>query len=297
MGAPVRIGRFALGAAGKGLTLANSLRSDTRTRSVLRAPTTSFNAPIGPRRELSFSSVSLEDVRKLKEHHGVKLNDVVLALCASALRAYLLGRDELPEAPLVSGVPVSTRAEGDLTQNNQISTMFVSLATDVEDPVERLKEIHHSSQSAKEMTKALSARQIQSIGEVASPLLLATAMRAVYRGQLMSRSPVRINTVVSNVPGPPIPLYICGAKVTGMFPSSVILEGMGINLTVISYVDRIDFGVHVDPDLVPDPWAISDAIGTSLAELMDASGLGQPTPVVDPFDPPSTTPLEPAAST
>jgi diacylglycerol O-acyltransferase len=294
LGAPARIGRFALGAAGKGVTMANTLRRDTRTRSVLRAPTTSFNAPIGPRRELSFASVALADVRKLKEAHGVKVNDVVLALCGSALRAYLLGRDELPEEPLVSGVPVSTRAEGDMTQNNQISTMFVSLATNVADPVERLMEIHQSSQSAKEMTKALSARQIQSIGEVASPLLLATAVRAVYRGQLMSRSPVRINTVVSNVPGPPMPLYMCGAQITGIFPSSVILEGMGINLTVVSYVDRVDFGIHVDPDLVPNPWAISDGIAGALAELMTASGLGAPSPVVDPFDPPVTAAVEDA---
>ena len=142
--------------------------------------------------------------------------------------------------------------------DNQITNMFVSLATDVEDPVERLQAINRSTTSAKAMTKALGARQIQSLGEVASPLILGTAIRAVYRTQLMSKSPVRVNTLVSNVPGPQVPLYMCGAKVAGIYPSSVILEGMGVNITVFSYLDRLDFGIHVDPDLVPDPWVIAE---------------------------------------
>jgi hypothetical protein len=90
---------------------------------------------------------------------------------------------------------------------------------------------------------------------------------------------MRINTLVSNVPGPPMPLYMAGAKVVGIFPSSVILEGMGLNITVFSYMDRMDFGVQVDPDLVPDPWVIAEGIPAALAELMEKSNLGSPTPV------------------
>jgi len=213
----------------------------------------------------------------------VKVNDVVLALVGGALRQYLSTLGELPDAPLVSGVPVSTRAEGDTTQDNQISTMFTSLATDLADPIERLQAVHASTQGAKEMQRAIGARQIQSIGEVATPLLLGTAIRTLYRSELMSRSPLRINTLVSNVPGPPFDLYTCGAKVTGIFPSSVILEGMGLNVTVMSYGERLDFGLHVDPDLVPDPWAIAAAVPEAMAELMGASGLGEPTAVADPF--------------
>jgi len=133
------------------------------------------------------------------------------------------------------------------------------------------------------MSKAVRARQIQSLGEVASPLIIGTAIRTIYRTNLMNRAPMRINTVVSNVPEPRFPLYMCGARVTGIFPSSIILEGMGLNVTVFSYLDRIDFGFHVDPDLVPDPWTISAAVPEALAELLAGSGLPAPTPVADSF--------------
>lgn len=280
---PLRMGRYLAGATAKGLTMAQRVRDDEENRAILRAPKTPFNAPIGSRRELAFSSVALDDVRALKEAHDVKVNDVVLALTAGALRSYLLDLGELPEQPLVTAVPVSTRAEGDTALDNQISNMFVSLATDVVDPVKRLLAIHASSQSAKEMSKAVRARQIQSLGEVVSPLIIGTAIRTIYRTNLMNRSPMRINTVVSNVPGPPFPLYMCGARVTGVFPSSIILEGMGLNVTVFSYVDRIDFGFHVDPDLVPDPWTISAAVPEALEELLDASSLPGPASVANSF--------------
>ncbi len=133
------------------------------------------------------------------------------------------------------------------------------------------------------MRNAIGAREIQSIGEVASPLILSTAIRTIYRTSLMSRIPLRVNTVVSNVPGPDVPLYMCGGKVIAVFPSSVILEGMGLNVTIFSYLDRVDFGIHIDPDLVPDVWTLADRVPAALADLMDASGLGDPTPVEAPI--------------
>jgi WS/DGAT/MGAT family acyltransferase len=281
---PLRMARYVSALAGKGVTAVNRIRSDAENRAILRAPKTPFNGSVGPRRELGFSSVAMADVHALKKRHDVKVNDVVLALTAGALRSYLSKDGVLPDAPLVSGVPVSTRAEGDKSMDNQVSMMFVSLATDVSDPIQRLLAIKKSTQSAKAMSKAISAREIQSLGEVASPMILGTAIRTVYRTQLMSRMPMRINTLVSNVPGPPIPLYMCGGKVTGVYPSSVILEGMGLNVTVFSYLDRLDFGLQVDPDLVPDVWTIAEYIPAALAELMEASGLGAPTPVAMPFE-------------
>jgi WS/DGAT/MGAT family acyltransferase len=280
---PYRMARYFGGLAAKGVTMADNVRKDDENRAILRAPDTPFNGSVGPRRELAFSSIAMADIHAIKQAHGVKVNDVVLAICGGALRRYLEKHDVLPEAPLVSAVPVSTRAEGDTTFDNQITNMFVSLATDVEDPLERLKAINRSTTSAKAMTKALGARQIQSLGEVASPLILGTAIRAIYRTQLMTKSPVRVNTLVSNVPGPQVPLYMCGAKVVGIYPSSVILEGMGVNITVFSYLDRLDFGIHVDPDLVPDPWVIASGVTEALTELMMASGLGSPTSVDAPF--------------
>jgi len=280
---PLRVARYMSALATKGVTAITRIHSDGENRAILRAPKTPFNAPIGPRRELAFSSVALEDLKSLKKLHDVKVNDVVLAVTAGALRRYLEKHDALPDAPLVTAVPVSTRAKGDTSLDNQISNMFVSLATDIADPVERLQAIRKSTQSAKAMSKAIGARDIQSIGEVASPLILGAAVRAIYRTQLMSGIPLRINTVVSNVPGPSVPLYMCGGRVVAVFPSSVILEGMGLNVTVFSYIDRLDFGLQVDPDLVPDVWLIAEEIPVALAELMEASGLGSPTPVDLPF--------------
>ena len=280
---PLRLARYAAGMVGKAAAAVGHMTRDEQNRAILRAPVTPFNAPIGPRRELAFASVAMQDVHALKVAHDVKVNDVVLAVTAGALRRYLEKHDALPDSALVTAVPVSTRSDGDQSMDNQISNMFVSLATDVTDPIERLQAIQRSTQSAKAMRNAIGAREIQSIGEVATPLILGTAIRTIYRTSLMSRLPLRVNTVVSNVPGPNIPLYICGGKVVAIFPSSVILEGMGLNVTVISYLDRVDFGVLVDPDLVPDVWVLANEVPAALAELMDASGLGQPTPVRTPL--------------
>jgi diacylglycerol O-acyltransferase / wax synthase len=118
---------------------------------------------------------------------------------------------------------------------------------------------------------------------VASPAILSRAIKTIYRTNLMSRMPMRINTVVSNVPGPPVPLYMCGGKVVAVFPSSVILEGMGLNVTVFSYLDRVDFGILVDPDLVPDIWVLANEVRGALGDLMDASGLGEPNHVEMPL--------------
>lgn len=279
---PLRTARYVMGLAGKGLAALQSIR-DEENRAILRAPVTPFNPAIGPRREVAFASVSLADVHAVKGKHDVKVNDVVLALVAGTLRRYLEKHDALPDAPLVTSVPVSTRPAGDSRLDNQISNMFVSLATDVADPVERLLAIRRSTKSAKEMRNAIGAREIQSIGEVATPLILGGAIRAIYRTSLMTRIPLRVNTVVSNVPGPNVPLYMCGGKVVAIFPSSVILEGMGLNVTVISYLDRIDVGILADPDLVPDIWVLAGEVPAALGELMDASGLGQPTPVEVPL--------------
>ena len=273
---PLRTARYLNGMLAKGVAAVQSVRNHEENRAILKAPVTPFNAAIGPRREMAMASVSMADVRAIKEKHDVKVNDVVLALVGGSLRRYLDKHDVLPETALVASVPVSIRPEGNTELNNQISNMFVSLATDIEDPIERLQAVTKSTQSAKAMRNAIGAREIQSIGEVASPAILSRAIKTAYRTNLMTRMPMRINTVVSNVPGPPVPLYMCGGKVVGVFPSSVILEGMGLNVTVFSYLDRVDFGILVDPDLVPDIWVLANEVKGAITDLMEASGLGQP---------------------
>jgi WS/DGAT/MGAT family acyltransferase len=244
-----------------------------------------FNSgSIGPHRHSSFSSVGLADVRALKDELGVKLNDIVLALVSGALREHMLRHGEMPESSLAAQVPVSTRVADDTDQTNQVATMSATLATNVDDPLERVRVIHQSTQSAKELTDAVRARKIQSIGEVAPPLLIGLASRAMWASNISDRLPRVANVVVSNVSGPPIPIYMCGAKVTGIYASSVLLAFAGLNVTLMSYIDRVDFGFTTDPDMVEDPWDIADGIQDALVELMEAAGLGKPAPVHDPFD-------------
>ncbi len=279
---PYEFARFVTGMAAKTITALDSFRTDENTRAVLSRPATPINGSVGPRRELAFASVSLTDVIALKDKHGVKVNDVVVAVCAGALRRYLERLDALPDASLVTAVPISTRPKGDRSHSNQVTTMFVKMATDVDDPVERLQAIACATASTKAMSRAMGAHEIQSIGEVAAPIVLSAAIKGVYRSHLIPRIPAVANTLVSSVPGPPVPVYLCGARVTAIYPSSILVDGTGLNITVMSYEDRLDFGLNVDPDIMSDPWFLAGAFADAIDELRDASGLTA-TPVADPF--------------
>ena len=279
---PGRMLRYAARSAQRGITMATFARRNPTP--LLGAPSTPFNGQVHSRRLLAFGAVALSDVRRIKDEMGVKVNDVILALVAGALRRYLAGMDALPDKALIAAVPLSTRVADDAEQTNQVANMSASLATDIDDPVERLKTIYANTQSAKAMTEAIRARKIQSVGEVAPPLFFNIASRAVWASNITRRMPVVMNVIVSNVPGPPIPLYSAGAKVRGIYAASVLMFNAGMNFTVMSYEDRLDFGITVDPDLVPDPWAVADALKAALAELFEALKLGSPTEVHDPFD-------------
>lgn len=279
----VNLTRYAGQLTRRGIALLDYGRDHPTQLLPTNVPRVAWNDKVGPHRACAFTSVSLSDLKRIKEHIGVKVNDIVLALCSGAFRLYLDENGGIPEQPLYTSCPVSTRADGDNTLDNQISNMFVSLATDVDDPIERVHAIAESSRNAKGMSEAMQAKQIQSLGETAPPLVLNSAVRAIHATGAMNAMPTVVNTVVSNVPGPPFPLYFGGALATGMFPGSVILEAMGLNVTVISYVDRVDFGFAADPELVPDLWDMADDIPRALAELLDAADLGAPTHIDDPW--------------
>ncbi|HET7530767.1 MAG TPA: wax ester/triacylglycerol synthase family O-acyltransferase [Mycobacteriales bacterium] len=245
-------------------------RNVTLSSTGLRAPATPFNRSIGPHRRWAFRSLPFEPVRMVKNAAGVTVNDVVMALCAGALRRWLAGCDALPASPLIAAVPVSVRTDEQKgTHGNRVSSMIAPLPTNLADPRERLRAAHDAMRAAKDQHGALPADLLADVTQFAMPALAGQAARLSARLRLVERiSP--FNLIVSNVPGPNIPLYYAGARLLAYLPLSAIADGQGLNITVISYGGQMHFGVIGDRDLVPDLEALADALDAELAELTDA---------------------------
>ncbi len=232
----------------------------------LTAPRTVFNAPLTPHRRVAMASVSLDEVKAVKNALGCTLNDVVLATATGALRTYLLSLDALPDRPLLAACPVSIReGSDDIESANKVSAMFVSLPTQLEDPGARLEAIKESTRGAKDEHHAVGARTIMELGELGGPRTFGLANR--FLGGLAGRGPVPVNLVISNVPGPPLPLYLAGARLTSMLPLGPPIDGAGLNITVLSYIDRVDWGFIACRELAPHFQRLADAIPAAHAEL------------------------------
>jgi diacylglycerol O-acyltransferase len=206
------------------------------------------------------------------------LNDVVLSIVSGALRRYLEARNEMPDRSLIAAVPVSVRAdeEKDVVGSNKVSAMFSTLATDVDDPVERLKAIHEANKGAKEEHKAIGADMLTKWGELAAPTTFSLAARMYAGLKLADRHAVVHNLVISNVPGPPFPLYFAGAKLVALYPLGPIFDGAALNITVVSYMDQLFFGLIGCRETV-DVWAIARDIPEAFAELSKAADAATPT--------------------
>jgi WS/DGAT/MGAT family acyltransferase len=217
-----------------------------------RAPATPFNQPITPHRRVAFRSVDLGVVKAVKNARGVSVNDVVLAMCAGALRRWLTDHDALPEAPLVAMIPVSIRDPASKgTLGNKVSAMLAMLPTNLHDPEKRLEIAHAATQVAKAQQAAIPQGLVDQISDFAVPALTARAARVVFATGLLQRLPP-FNVTISNVPGPNVPVYLCGAKLLAYYPLSVVTSGQGLNITVVGYLGRLDFGLTSCRELVPD---------------------------------------------
>jgi diacylglycerol O-acyltransferase len=236
------------------------------------APRMVFNGPVSAHRRVAFGTLSLKTVKEIKNAQGTTVNDVIVAICAGGLRAWLQEHGELPDDPLVAMIPVSVRTpEQRGTFGNRVSTMAVAIPTDLDDPLERLAAAHEALRSAKDAHSAIPATLMQDAAQFVPPAIHARASRVTLR--LSARNAVSpiFNVVISNVPGSATPLYSAGARLLANYPVSAVADGMGLNITVLSYEDRLDFAIVADREQVSDAWPLMDALGVALNELKAAS--------------------------
>ena len=236
----------------------------------LTAPRVRFNGAIGPERVVAFVDVPLADVKSIKSAVGGTFNDAVIAITGGALRRYLQSHDELPESSLVAVVPVSVRRGEDDNAANRTSAMFTSLGTDVEDPLERLKVVRQANKVGKGDQSAAGDDLVAKVSEVAPGNTLSALARFYSALRLADRGPVVHNVVVSNVMGPPIQIYLAGAKVECLFPLGPVLEGPGLNITIVSYRDRVGFGLIASADNLPDIEYLAKQFRSAVDETLQA---------------------------
>jgi diacylglycerol O-acyltransferase len=236
------------------------------------APRTSFNGPVTSRRQVAWAGVSLDDVKAVKNAFACTVNDVVLAVCAGALRTYLDGHGEHPDGDLIALVPVSVRSDDGLpTTANLLSPMLVSLATAVDHPVERLQAVAASARRAKDQEREVGFDVVLDWAQVVMPGVASGAAKWASRLRLADHVRPPCNVIVSNVPGPPIALYLAGARVDAVFPMGPVADGVGLNITVLSYVGRMCFGVVADKRSGPAADALAGLLAPALGELVKAA--------------------------
>jgi len=241
------------------------------------APRTSFNGAVSNRKRFASLSVPLEDVKLVGSVFEATVNDVVLACVSGGLRLLLEARGEAIDRPLVAMVPVSTRPEGEgEALGNQISGMLVSLASDIEEPVRRLDAIAESARVAKEQEKLHRGRFVGDLAQIALPALTTRLARAVAGARLFDKVRPPFNVTVSSVRGPDFSLFCAGSRVVDLFPVGPIAEGIGLNVTVFSYLDRMHFGLFACRKLLPELEELGTYVDDALAELvacaLDARG-------------------------
>ena len=231
------------------------------------APRTPLNQPITARRAVSFTGTTLDALDKVRRDTGSTVNDVVLAIVGGALRRYLIRERALPASPLLALVPVSTRERQEATGGNQLSALITTLATDIDDPVERLAQITRVTNVVKRRHQETGLGSLIGLTDVVPPRTGQTVARLAGQLGVARWGPIAYNVVVSNVPGPDVPFYCNGALVEAAYPMGPITDWSAINVTVVSYRRHLSFGVVACPDVVPDIERLRDDIDTAIDAL------------------------------
>lgn len=233
----------------------------------LFGPRTRLNVTVGGRRAFAGAQVPLSDAKAIAHALGGTVNDVVLALCSGALRAYLQSHDELPAASLIAAVPVSLRDAGDTSQNTQATMVQVDLATRVDDVLERFATIRDSTASMKSTMTGLRSILPTDFPSLGMPWLVPGLVRLYGRAKIAERLRPPANLVISNVAGPRVPLYLAGARMLTYWPMSIVVHGMALNVTVESYDGTLHFGLVACARALPDVRDLADCLRAAHAEL------------------------------
>ncbi|WP_278314230.1 wax ester/triacylglycerol synthase family O-acyltransferase [Lolliginicoccus levis] len=237
-------------------------------------PMTPFNRRITARRSIATTSIPLADIKTAKNAWGCTVNDIVMALCTTAIRRWLSDNDALPAKPIVASMPVSVRtAEQHGTAGNQIGFMPTILPTHEPDAAQRITHLTHGIAAAKQRFADAPATLLHHATEALPQFLHGVASRAVFATAGVAAPP--FNLLISNVPGPQMPLYVAGAKVLHNYPVSVISDFTGgLNITVMSYNGNIDFGLVTCPDLIPDIDTLARHLHDAMAEILQLAAVG-----------------------
>ncbi len=261
---PRTLGGLAGDAAGTLRGLRDTLASLTGGAS---APRTPLNVAITGERGFASVECALEDVKKVSRVHDATVNDVILAACSGALRRWLLLHDALPAAPLTTAVPFSTRDPGNTDNSIQVSFMSVDLHTDLASPHARLKAIHDSAIEAKATAAKVKTMMPGDLPSVGLPWLLGGVARVLMRPEVVERLPLPTNVVISNVAGPPFPLYVAGARALTYSPVSIPYHGCALNITVYSYDGKLFFGLTGARNALPDLRDLAEGVRVELQLL------------------------------
>lgn len=258
------------------------MRTSWRVVQTLRrrgdGPTLPFTAPrvclsrsITPRRAASFAVFGIDDVKEVRRAFGVTFNDVVMAMASGVIRSWLAEADDLPDRPLVAAIPTSVRSEAGAQAGNDVSAIFGALPVHLDDPADRVGFVAREMPGAKAFHQNLGPRTLGSLALVAPWNLTSVLFRAYSDLGLADRLPPAVNLVLTSVPGPPVPLYCAGARMEGMFPLGPIFDGAALNVSVVSYTDRVCVGFLTCPDVCPPEQRLADAVPAEIEALLDAA--------------------------
>jgi diacylglycerol O-acyltransferase len=235
-------------------------------------PRTSFNVSLSPQRTFAMTGLPLGALQDVRRATGTTLNDVYLAVCAGALRRYLVEREELPGRPLVASVPVSTDPDAARLSGNRVDNIYVSVATDVADPAERLRTIHDGVVASRAVRSVLGHDLLEQRADVVPPQLYKPTVRLWSRSHAADHLHPPLNVILSNVAGPRAEIRMGPVGLDALYSVGPILEGIGLNITAWSYQDVLGVSLIGCPRSLPDPWALADQLHLALDELQRAVG-------------------------